>query len=102
MNPFIRFIALVLLISGLAYQTTVHARLLLITGGEIQSLSNSKLVLGDLGFNISPTVKVLSADNKPLSLKNLKIGDTVRIEVHEVAGKRFIDRISLIPSSKKR
>ncbi len=75
-----------------------QAKLLLITGGEIQSLSNRSMEVGDLSFPLSPTVKVLTAKNKRMRLQDLKRGDTVKVEVHEVAGKRFIDRIFLIRS----
>jgi hypothetical protein len=92
--PFLIFVML-------GFMPSAHARLFLITGGEIQSLSNTSMTVGDQAFPVSPTVKVLSAKKKPLSLRHLKIGDIVRVEVHEVAGKRFIDRISLLPNSKK-
>jgi len=101
MKKVTRPLAPLLILVVLAFTQTVHARLFLITGGKIQSLSNTSMTVGDQAFPVSPTVKVLSAKKKPLSLRHLKIGDTVRVEVHEVAGKRFIDRISLLPNPKK-
>jgi hypothetical protein len=74
-----------------------HARLLLVTEGEIQSFGYRSMVVGDLAFPLSSTVKVFSADHKPMRLQELKPGDTVEIEIHEVAGKRFIDRVTLMP-----
>jgi len=91
-----KHVVYVILSGLLVLPLSLQARVLLNTEGRIDRISATEILVGDLGFRLSPTVKVFSAERKPIPLKTLKPGDKVEIEVHQVDRKRFVDRIQLL------
>ena len=81
----------------LASALPVQARLLLQTGGEIQAISNSSIVLDDTLFKLSPTVKIFDAEGKRSERAILSPGKHVFIDVYQVGKKRLVDSIRLQP-----
>ena len=99
MNNLFKILALAITLV-LASALPAHARLLYVTGGTIMSIDNRSLVISDLAFRLSPTVRVYSADKKPMSLRNLKAGDVIRVEVHLIGKRQTVERIDVGPPRK--
>jgi len=67
--------------------------------GPINFIDKQRIVLMDMEFRLSPTVKVYSAKGKRVSLDKLRPGDTVGLKLLRLDRKTLVDSIRLLDLS---
>jgi len=65
--------------------------------GKIVSINATVINFDDQSFLMSPTVKVVSKNNKKIPLSKLKIGDYVVLSMIKIGNKKLVDQIQMSP-----
>lgn len=90
-----RALAMVVLLAPMAVAQAAEQAFAV--SGPVLQMTRKSINVGDMQFNMSPTVKVVIPGKKKAGLSDLKRGDHVGIKMIEYRGKTYVDTIVYLP-----
>jgi len=89
----IRRLSPVLLLLNITYASAAaHFQM----AGTVFQIDNQTINVSDRQFLISPTVKVFSAENRPIPLSDIMLKDTVALNFITIGDRQMVDAIHKI------
>jgi len=76
---------------------SVHAEKMAFNVGEIVSINSTVIKFNDQSFLLSPSVKVVTKNNKKTTFSKLKVGDYVVLSMIKIGNKKLVDQIQMSP-----
>lgn len=91
-NQLIKFIAIFCFLSA---SPAAFAQYYLTETGSLHGLSRTTISIGDTDYDVSPTVKVFNKKGRGIRYEQLKLNDTVEVDIIKIGKKLLVDKINL-------